>query len=125
MGSVEIFIPYIGPSTNAMYAGQHWSKRKNHKRQALLAVISAGPLPKFAGAVSIKAIPVLGKGRRAYDVSNYSYTYKMIEDALVERGVLAGDTAKVVTSVSFSAPLRGPETGMKIEIHEQQEAAAR
>jgi len=118
MGSVEIFIPYIGPSTNAMYAGQHWSKRKNHKRQALLAVISAGPLPKFAGAVSIKAIPVLGKGRRAYDVSNYSYTYKMIEDALVERGVLAGDTAKVVTAVSFSAPQRGPETGMRMEIAE-------
>lgn len=118
MGPVEIFIPYIGPSTNAMYAGQHWSKRKNHKRQALLAVISAGPLPKFAGAVSIKAVPMLGKGRRAYDVSNYSYTYKMIEDALVERGVLAGDTPKIVTAVSFSAPERGTETGMRIEIAE-------
>ena len=118
MGAVEIFIPYSGPGTNAMYAGQHWAKRKAHKRQAVLAVIAAGPLPKFAGAVSIKAIPMLGKGRRAYDVSNYSYTYKMIEDALVERGVLAGDTAKVVTAVSFSAPQRGAETGMRIEIAE-------
>lgn len=26
-----LFVPYLGPSTNAIYAGLHWAKRKRLK----------------------------------------------------------------------------------------------
>lgn len=115
---MKLFVPYIGPSTNAMYSGQHWKKRVQHKSDAILAVIVAlgKDKAKISGQVSVTVEPHLGKGRRAYDVSNYSYTYKLIEDALVGQGVLLNDTPEFVKEVRFKSPVRGTDTGMMIFI---------
>lgn len=118
----NIFVPYIAPSTNAMYAGQHWMQRAKHKRDAMLAVVVALSLLRekkgFTKPVRVELEPQLGKGKRAYDVSNYSYTYKLIEDCLVERGVLVSDTASFVKELRFKSPVRGVETGLTILISE-------
>lgn len=108
---MNLFVPYIAPSTNAMYSGQHWIKRKTHKAIALKAVvcalaISRNNTTRFDGPVEISIQPHLGKGKRAYDVSNYSYTYKLIEDCLVERGILKNDTSGCVAAVKFLSPVR-------------------
>lgn len=126
MGQVaSLFIEYIAPSTNAMYAGQHWTARKKHKAAAdtavMIALHSGKPKYKFINPVMIEIQPVLGKGKRGYDVSNYSYTFKLIEDCLVARGVLRGDTPDFVKAVRFSSPERGEKTGVKIVISEYPE----
>lgn len=120
---MKLFVPYIAPSTNTMYAGQHWSDRAKHKKSALLAVsfalLDSGQLKTtFVKPVKIEIEPCLGKGRRSYDVSNYSYTYKLIEDCLVERGVLAGDSVDKVRTLVFRSPVRSKETGITLEILE-------
>lgn len=119
---MELFVPYIAPSTNSMYAGQHWSKRVQHKRDAKEAVLAAlsslSEKKVFTKPVRVELEPRLGKGRRAYDVSNYSYTYKLIEDCLVERGVLVSDAASFVKELRFKSPVRGVETGLMISICE-------
>jgi hypothetical protein len=119
---MKLFIPYIAPSTNAMYAGQHWSARSKHKsnaKKAVMVALAALQEKKiFTKPVHIQLEPQLGKGKRAYDVSNYSYTYKLIEDCLVERGVLVSDTAAFVKELRFKSPVRGAETGLMILISE-------
>lgn len=118
MVAVELLIPYIGPSTNSIYAGIHWQKRKKHKADALKALKSLGFIPQIDAPVQITMKPMLGKGKRAYDVSNYSYTYKMLEDCLVECGVLVGDTSKTVKRVLFESPVKieGKESFVKLAI---------
>lgn len=119
---MKLFVPYIAPSTNAMYAGQHWSDRTKHKNNAKKAVMVAlAALQEkkiFTKPVRVEFEPQLGKGKRAYDVSNYSYTYKLIEDCLVERGILVSDTAAFVKELRFKSPVRGDETGLLILIAE-------
>jgi hypothetical protein len=117
----NLFIEYIAPSTNAMYAGQHWRDRVKHKSLAMQAVIARVMAPgcaveRFTEPVDIEILPHLGKGRRAYDVSNYSYTYKLIEDCLVERKILLADTSNFVKSVKFLSPIRCDRTGVMITI---------
>lgn len=118
---MNIFVPYIAPSTNAMYAGQHWHKRVKNKRDAALAVLVAinGNRKTFINPVRIDIEPHLGKGVRAYDVSNYSYTYKLIEDALVAQKILQGDDSKFVKEVRFLSPVRSIKTGINLTIIEQ------
>ncbi len=118
---MNLFIPYIAPSTNASYAGQHWSRRTKNKRDAALAVIVAlnGNRKTFVNPVRIDIEPHLGKGVRSYDVSNYSYTYKLIEDALVGQKILLGDAPKFVQEVRFLSPVRSIKTGINLTIIEQ------
>jgi len=101
-----------------MYAGQHWSQRKKHKDQALKAVVACGRVTAVRPPVAITVEPVLGKGKRSYDVSNYSYTFKLIEDALVKRGIIPGDTPAIVREVRFLSPVRADRSGIKITIAE-------
>ncbi len=117
---MNLFVEYIGPSTNAMYAGQHWTKRVKNKSDAVMAVLVAlkPQHERFINPVRIEVRPQMGKGRRFYDVSNYSYTFKLIEDALVARHVLKNDMPDFVTEVKFMSPVRGDKTGMSILITE-------
>jgi hypothetical protein len=118
---MNIFVPYIAPSTNAMYAGQHWRKRVKHKfdaKKAVMVALASIEKKVFTKPVRVELEPQLAKGKRAYDVSNYSYTYKLIEDCLVERGVLVSDTASFVKELRFKSPVRGKETGLNISILE-------
>jgi hypothetical protein len=115
---MKIFIEYLAPSTNAAYAGQHWGKRTKHKALTVMAVrVALGAnTKKFDQPVRVEVLPHLGKGKRAYDVSNYSYAYKLIEDALVEKKVLVNDTANFVKEVCFKKPVRSEKSGIQILI---------
>lgn len=122
MEEVTLFVAYIAPSTNAMYAGQHWTKRKKHKKAAAAAVDSAllgKNIEPFSAAAVITVIPYLGKGRRGYDVSNYSYTLKLIEDCLVSRGIITDDTADKVGEIRIKSPRRsGGVSGVEVTLSE-------
>lgn len=98
---MELFVEYLGPSTNSIYSGIHWAKRKKHKADALAAVKASELPPKpFSGMVDLTFTPQMGKGARKRDTSNGSYSAKMIEDALVECGVLQDDTGEFVRNVT-------------------------
>jgi hypothetical protein len=105
MRSETIFIPLIPPSLNSVYAGIHWTKRKKladdmHK----LTHVAAKHLEPFTGPVELKLRARLGKGKRAYDCSNYALGFKLAEDAIVRAGVLRGDESDKVVRVVIEAP---------------------
>ncbi|HNG59623.1 MAG TPA: hypothetical protein PKZ52_07330 [Cellvibrionaceae bacterium] len=106
---LKILVPFVGPSTNSIYAGVHWDKRRNQKEQAMIALSALGRINPVSKPVNIEVTPYLGKGKRGYDVSNYSYTYKLIEDAMVKKGILQDDSPQFVRSVKFNAPVRHSE----------------
>lgn len=118
---MRIFIPYLGPSTNEIYAGVHWRKRKKAKDDATiatLAAVRAAGNPKASGLVDLVFQPRLGKGVRRRDTSNASMNAKLIEDALVKAGVLTDDTDKYVRRVILEPCEidRKAQTGTWVEI---------
>lgn len=119
INKIELFIPYIAPSTNSIYAGVHWTKRHSEQKKAEKAVMMASKgISKITGVVDIEITPHLGKGQRVRDTSNYSYTAKMIEDGLVSAGILEGDTQQHVASVILRPPVidRKKPTGVFVRL---------
>jgi len=115
----SFFIEYMGPSTNAIYAGQHWTKRAKEADKAHKAV-KALDTDLFINPVRLLFTPQVGKGGRERDCSNYSYTCKMIEDGLVKRGILSGDEADKVVCFAIKKPVinRKAPSGLWIVIEE-------
>lgn len=124
--TLSIFVPIMPPSTNSIYAGCHWAKRKKHADDAHAAVLDAIPDRcfeagrQFENTVTLTITPSLGKGCRARDVSNYSYAAKLIEDGLVHSGILRGDEADKVASMTLCAPVvdRDSPSGLHVTITE-------
>jgi len=118
---MRIFVQYLGPSTNAIYSGIHWAKRKKAKDEAVAATLKAVQefkLGSIPGRVDLVFRPRLGKGVRRRDTSNNSMSAKLIEDALVKAGVLVDDTEAYVRRVINEPPEidRQAETGTWVEI---------
>ena len=105
MRAETIKVPYIGPSLNSIYAGIHWSKRKKHADAAHMAVkVSCKGINCFSKPVLLDFQP-LHRGR-GYDVSNYAYTVKLLEDGLVQCGILEDDTNKFVRGITIHPPIK-------------------
>ncbi|WP_069383983.1 hypothetical protein [Halomonas caseinilytica] len=125
---MRLFVEFLGPSTNAIYGGIHWSKRKRAKDdacRATLAAVRAAGIQPVTGRVDLVFRPRLGKGVRRRDTSNNSMSAKLLEDALVRAGVLADDTDEHVRRVIHEPAEidRTATTGTWIEIIELEEAA--
>ena len=106
MRSETIFVPMIPPSLNKIHAGMHWTKRKRYVDAMHKATQeAAGDMPPFDKPVEIKAHARLGKGQRAYDLSNYAFAIKLAEDALVQAGILAGDESDKVVRMVIERPV--------------------
>ena len=72
----------------------------------------------FAVPVDLVFTPqVLKKGDR-YDCTNYGITTKVIEDALVNLGILPEDGPDDVLSIKTCTPIYGEESGTWVEIIE-------
>jgi len=116
-----VFVPYLGPSTNAIYAGIHWSRRKKAKDDALKATMAAvAGMTPMTRQVDLVFRPRLGKGHRKRDTSNNSMTAKLIEDALVKAGILSDDTEQYVRRVTLEPAEidRDAATGMWVQLIE-------
>ena len=122
MRDERFYVPYQGPSTNAIYAGKHWIARKRDKDQAREVVQQAVQTELFAAPVALQFVPVIGRRARARDLSNYTYAIKLIEDGLVCCGVLMDDTPVYVQSIRIYAPVvdRTREPGFVLRIVECQ-----
>lgn len=121
---VELFVPYIAPSTNSIYSGIHYRDRMKHKALAQDAVWLALNFKKATPLkvkVDLEFTPRLGKGDRMRDTSNYSYGVKLVEDGLVAAGVLQDDTQEFVGSIKMNTPLvaRDKRSGIIVKITER------
>ena len=122
---IEIFVPYIAPSTNSIYGGIHYRARMKHKDTARKAVLVAvAGLSPIKTKVDISFTPRLGKGDRERDTSNYSYGAKLIEDCIVESGLLSGDTRKFVGDITLKELVvdRKQPSGVIVQLITRKEA---
>ena len=112
-----IEIPWIGPTLNKVWAGVHWTSRRNIARQGHeMTCVYAKRIRPFENPVHITFQPIVtGK---FFDASNYMLTAKIIEDGLVKCGVLEDDGPKFVLSVKLLAPIKGKQTKMKVSMRE-------
>lgn len=117
--SVCVFVPWLGPTLNKIWAGKHWGARKRIADQAHKACLVARHVPPFDVPVALIFEPIHSKGRRRLDCTNYAISAKSIEDGLVRLGVLPGDSFAEVVGVEIRQPQRGPETGMYVTIQPQ------
>jgi hypothetical protein len=96
--TVEIALPYK-ISTNSIYAGTHWTKRKSYKdlmRWALVPAISSiNPITK--GTLTFE----FNFKNKPLDCSNCSFMVKMIEDVLVEHSILEDDSPKYIKKITI------------------------
>lgn len=123
---MRLFVEFLGPSTNTIYSGMHWSKRKKAKDDACaatLAAVRAADIQAVQCRVDLVFRPRLGKGVRRRDTSNNSMSAKLIEDSLVKAGVLIDDTEQYVRRVIHEPAEidRSAPTGTWVEIVEVEE----
>ena len=120
------YVPYQGPSTNSIYAGKHWIERKQDKDKAREVVAAAVSTELFECPVALQFVPVIGRGARSRDLSNYTYAIKLIEDGLVAAGVLRDDTNEYVQSIRIYEPVvdRGREPGFVLAVRELAQGSA-
>lgn len=90
-------------SLNAIYSGAHWHKRQQIKEgyKALTRVLFKELVQKFGEFNAPCAISFTFAGTRIHDCDNHVYMGKMIQDCLVSAGILKGDKAQYVRSVSY------------------------
>lgn len=97
----QIKIPIIKVSSNQYYAGKHWTVRAKHKDNYKSLCLPFKKLDFIDKKVDI-SMEFFYKSR-ALDSSNNSAMFKMIEDCLVEYGVIKDDTYKNVGWVSMKS----------------------
>lgn len=123
MRTEQLFIPEIGESLNSLiYPEKGWMVYRTVKRRVEKACMVAGAfhVEQFAKPVTLAFYPKLGPKRRKRDVTNAIATTKMIEDVLVQHGVLREDNADYVRGIFLGAPERAADgvEGMLVVIRE-------
>ncbi len=115
---ITLDVPWIGPGTNAMYAGQHWKKRKEHADTghwaALVAVRKYYPADHLDSPVALTFTP--HHNGRIYDLDGYAYTVKIIIDGLVRAGLLKDDSQKFIKSLTILRTVKSKGRFMRVEI---------
>lgn len=100
-------------STNAIYSGTHWDRRRDFKDCFLVLIKKCRLNFRIAKPCDIN-FEFFFKGK-LLDCSNCSFMGKMIEDALVKVGVLLYDSPGWVTSVKYSSK-KGKEDSVRVTI---------
>lgn len=98
-------------STNTIYAGVHWSKRKEIADLYHMALLPfrRKPVPtpcELHFAFTFKKAPL--------DCSNCGYMVKLLEDGMVTNEMMADDSVKYITAVYISSS-KGTEDSVTIE----------
>lgn len=98
-------------STNAIYAGMHWAKRKKIADTYHRAILPFKGL-KIYTPVQRLLFTFTFKGK-LLDCSNCSFMAKCLEDAMVMNGLLPNDTPAEVRSIAILV-LKGNEDRVTI-----------
>ncbi|HDY87585.1 MAG TPA: hypothetical protein ENH82_05640 [bacterium] len=123
--SIILRIPWLGPSTNEVI-GKHWSIYHKHKESAEIALRVALSEQFSNQTVSIDTPAkvtfraFLGPKRHAFDLDNYSTSYKILVDCCVDVGILPDDRDKYVSAFEIQRACRFKEwhkKGMPKDTH--------
>lgn len=107
-------------SLNSIYAGSHWHKRHAMK-EAYIAFTRAffKILAKDYTINEPCEISFIFSGTRIKDCDNHAFMGKMIQDCLVEHGVIVEDSANYIAKVSYAKahkPKGQKGVSVKVEI---------
>lgn len=117
--SETLWVPWLGPSGNKIWAGMHFAKRRKIADEGHLAVLaSSQKVNPFNNPVSLFFQPVVKSPARMFDWLNYFATIKPIEDGMVSQGIIPDDNHKWVKMGTIAAPIRGEESGVFVTISE-------
>lgn len=102
-------------STNAIYAGVHFSKRKKIK-DSYLWWFKTVKIPKLEKPLTCDNISFnFYFKKRTYDCDNCSYMSKMIIDCLVKNGYFLDDSPKYIKSITIRSE-KGEKNSVKVSI---------
>lgn len=97
-----IFVDLPKVSTNEIYAGVHWSRRKKLKEDFLWLTLNA--IKKLIPAQEKVDLDFTFHFKKnALDADNCGYMGKLIIDCLVAHGMLKDDSNKFVGRVSYES----------------------
>ena len=116
---MTINVPWIGPPTNKMYAGQHWSRRKitaDTGHMATFVEVREFVGNRFKKPVTLTFTP--HHNGRLYDLDGYLYTCKIIIDGLVKAGLLKDDSQKYVRGITILPTVKSEDRFMQVDIEE-------
>lgn len=123
--SQTLVVPWMGPSTNSIYAGMHWTKRRTLAEDGHLAACAGVRLyktQKVTYPIDLEFFPLILAPAKLFDTSNYSFTGKMVEDGLVKEGILVDDSIEWVRRFIIHPPERAPKgskwSTMKVKLTE-------
>lgn len=100
MQTIKFDLPFK-VSTNEIYSGCHWTKRKQHKDIMLWAFLGVKSQLKPVDKCTIK-FEFYFKSR-PLDNTNCSYLAKLMEDCLVHYKILKDDNYKIVEEITISS----------------------
>lgn len=111
MKEQALFVEFIGSTTNN-FVKLHFSKKCDEKHRCMERVKEAldeQMLEVINYPIKMTFYPVLGnnltgRSKRTYDIVNYSSTIKMIEDSLVQIGIIENDDNRFVYSHKTEKP---------------------
>jgi len=117
----SLTVPWMGPTGNKVFSQtMHFGKRSQLRNVAHLAVRAAvcnAKLKPVNKPVKLIFKPHM-KGR-FYDIHNYWFTNKLIEDGLVTMRILEDDSPRFVRSIETVAPIKTKKQSfMVVEIME-------
>lgn len=110
MKPIEIALP-IKVSTNAIYAGMHWAKRKEIADEFHRALLPFKGL-KIYTPIQRLFFTFTFKGK-LLDCSNCTFMAKCLEDAMVMNRLIPDDTPDHVESIAI-ASIKGKADGVSI-----------
>lgn len=112
----EITLPIIKISTNKIYAGRHWAKRKKDKDDYHLLMHK--PFKDLEPVKNLCDLTFIFTFKRnCLDSSNCSYMGKLIEDCLAEYQILKDDSRRYVQFVTYGSE-KGNEDSCLLSIEE-------
>lgn len=103
MTEQTVRIPFIRSSTNKDYASRHWNNRSKLKESylQLFSYFTERFKPvDYKVNIDIKFYFNTNRRKKAFDSSNCSIMFKMLEDCLVHYKILKNDSNKFVGRVS-------------------------
>lgn len=89
-------------SLNKIYSGIHFRTRSQHKTSFHFAVL-AGKVAQYPGPFPVHMHYHFRLHGTRLDVSNHAYMLKMVEDGLVDAGVIPGDDPKYVAGITITS----------------------
>jgi len=90
---------YFPPSPN-VHIRKHWHVyfgiRVRARARLHITCLANGGVPTFTGPVKVKIVRHWGKGKRAFDHENLVGSGKPLVDAMIELGIIEGDSPKIL-----------------------------